>query len=83
LAEDKYEPFAQYHQEHLGLDINTITMTIIWPIYKRLAFRKYLKENWLAPIVRRTSEKCAAHVLGILCSVGDISPIGAFLAMCL
>jgi hypothetical protein len=31
--------------------------------------------------MRQKSAKCAAHVLGILRSVGDISPIGAFLAM--
>jgi hypothetical protein len=81
LAEDKYEPFAHYHQEHLGIDINTRTMTVLWPIYKRLACCKYLKENCLAPIVWRKSAKRAAHVLGVLRSVGDISPIGTFLAM--
>jgi hypothetical protein len=32
LAEDKYEPFAHYHQEHLGLDINTRTVMVIWLI---------------------------------------------------
>jgi hypothetical protein len=83
LVEDKYELFAHYQQEHLGLDINTITMMVIWHVYKRLAFRKYLEENWLLPIVRRKSAKCSAHVLAVLRSVGDIPPIGAFLSMCL
>jgi hypothetical protein len=54
---------------------------VLWPIYKRLAFRKYLEDNWLAPVVHRKSANCAAHVLGVLRSVGDISPIGTFLAM--
>jgi hypothetical protein len=56
-------------------------MMVLWTVYKRLCFRKFLEENWLAPIVRQKSAKCAAHVLGILRSVGDISPIGAFLAI--
>jgi hypothetical protein len=56
-------------------------MMIIWPIYKWIAFRKYLEENWLTPVVRRKSAKCAAHVLGFLRSVGDISSIGVFLAI--
>jgi hypothetical protein len=34
LAEDKYEPFTHYNHEHLGLDINTRTSTILWPVYK-------------------------------------------------
>jgi hypothetical protein len=56
-------------------------MTVLLYVYKRLAFRKYLKKNWLAPIVRRTSVKCAVHILGVLRSIGDVSPICAFLAM--
>jgi hypothetical protein len=33
-GEDKYEyePFAHYHQEHLGLDINARTMMVLWPV---------------------------------------------------
>jgi hypothetical protein len=53
---------------------------VIFPyVYKRISFRKYPEENWLAPVVRRESAECAAHVLGVLRSVGDISPIGALL----
>jgi hypothetical protein len=81
LAEDKYEPFAHYHQEQLGLNINRRTMMVLCPVYKRLAFRQYLEENWLAPVVSRKWVKCAAHVPGVLRSIGDISPIGAFLAI--
>jgi hypothetical protein len=81
LAEDKYEPFTHYHQEHLGLNIKTRTMMVLWPFYKRLSFRKYLEENWLTPIDRRKSAKCTSRVLGVLRSICDISPIDAFLAM--
>jgi hypothetical protein len=73
--------FNHYHQEHLGIDINTRTTTVLWPVYKRLAFRKYIKETWLTPIAWRTSAKCAAHVMGVLCSAREILPIGAFLSM--
>jgi hypothetical protein len=70
-----------YHQEHFGLDINTRTMMVIWRVYKRLELHTYLEDNWLAPVIRQKSAKCAAHVLGVLRSLGDISPISAFLAM--
>jgi hypothetical protein len=43
------------------------------------AFRKYLEEKWRAPIIR----KMCPRVPGVLRSVGGISPIGVFLAMCL
>jgi hypothetical protein len=52
LAEKEYEPFTHYHQDHLGLNINIRSMTFLWSVYKRLAFHKYLEENWIAPIVR-------------------------------
>jgi hypothetical protein len=81
LEEEKYEPFAHYHQEHLGLDINTRTTTVLWPGYKRITFRKYLEENWPVPVIHRKSANCAAHVVEVLHSIGDILPIGAFLAM--
>jgi hypothetical protein len=62
LADDKYEPFAHYHHEQLGLGINTRKMMFIWSVYKWMAFRKYLEENWLAPVVRRKLAKCAANM---------------------
>jgi hypothetical protein len=40
-----------------------------------------MEDNWLAPVVRRKLAKYAAHVLGVLWSIGDISPIGTFLTM--
>jgi hypothetical protein len=66
LIKDKYEPFTHYHQEHLDPNINTSTMLVLWPIYKRLSFHKYLEENWLVPFVHRKLTKCAVYVLGIL-----------------
>jgi hypothetical protein len=57
-VEKKYQSFTHFHQENTGLDINTRLMLIIWTIYKRLAFRKYSEENWLASTERRQHDLC-------------------------
>jgi hypothetical protein len=78
LAEVKYEPFTHYRQKHLDLNINILLMMVLWSIYKWLAFRKYLEENLLTPTINRKVAKCAAHILGVLRSIGGIFPIGMF-----
>jgi hypothetical protein len=34
LTEEKYEPFTNYHQEHMCIDINTRTLMVFCHIYK-------------------------------------------------
>jgi len=75
---DKWDFVINHIMRYLGFDINSRTMTVTWPIEKRLRLRAII-EDWIANPTRTPRDM--AKLLGIIRSAGVLSPLGIYLSI--
>jgi hypothetical protein len=82
IAPDKWDPIVSYIVLFLGYKINSRTMMVTWPYYKRKALLDEIEEALAAP-QRCITPKLAASILGKIRSVYDVAPWGPYISFSL
>jgi hypothetical protein len=82
IAPDKWDPVVSYIVLFLGYKINSRTMMVTWPYYKRTALLAEIEEA-LAARQRCITPKLAASILGKIRSVYDVAPWGPYISFSL
>jgi hypothetical protein len=80
IAPDKWDPTVSYVVLFLGYQINSRTMMVTWPLYKRQALYLEIKEALRS---RNITPKQSASILGKIRAVGDIAPWGPYISFSL
>jgi hypothetical protein len=78
MAEDKWSNVASYLVLFLGFYINSRTMTVTWPLYKRLALYEDIKTALASP--RKVTPRMTASIIGKVRSAGEIAPWGPYIS---
>jgi hypothetical protein len=81
MAADKWHTLANYIVLFLGYYINSRTMMVTWPLYKRMALIEDIQIALQSP--RKVPPKVAASILGKVRSAGDIALWGPYLSFSL
>jgi hypothetical protein len=76
----KWDPIAAADMIFLGFHICTRSMTVAWPVPKRLALATLLDTHCLARPCR-LSVKLVATILGTVRNAAYVAPIGVFLSL--
>ena len=82
IAPDKWDPVVSYIVLFLGYRINSRTMMVTWPYYKRMALLAEI-EAAVAARNRCITPKLAASILGKIRSVYDVAPWGPYISFSL
>jgi hypothetical protein len=82
IAPDKWDPVVNYIVLFLGYKINSRTLTVTWPYYKRAALLLEI-ESALEASNRCITPKLAASILGKIRSVYDVAPWGPYISFSL
>ena len=81
LQMDKWESDISERFRFLGFDVDTHSMTITWPRYKREALKQEITEILARTGNRRfVSPKEMAHLVGVVRSASEVAPWGTFLS---
>ena len=81
MAEAKWHNIASYIVLFLGYSINSPTMQVTWPLYKRQALLVDIEKALQSP--RKVPMKVTASILGKVQAVGQIAPWGAYITFSL
>ena len=82
IAPDKWDPLVSFTVLFLGYLINSRTLMVTWPYYKR----KALLDEIMAALATRSrciTPKLAASILGKIRSVYDVAPWGPYISFSL
>ena len=79
LQQDKWIPLVSETFQFLGFKIDTRSMTVAWPFYKRKALYEELQEI-LKRKPKYVTPKEMAHIVGVIRSASSIAPWGTFLS---
>ena len=79
LSEEKFEKAAAWLMEHLGLEINTRLMRIIFPASKRTALLEIIDRDW--KVGAQMTISVSAVILGHLRTAAAIQPLGAYFSI--
>jgi hypothetical protein len=82
IAPDKWDPLVSYIVLFLGYKINSRTLMVTWPYYKRTALLDEITEA-LTSKSRCITPKLAASILGKIRSVYDVAPWGPYISFSL
>jgi hypothetical protein len=82
IAPDKWDPVVTYIVLFLGYKINSHTLTVTWPYYKRAVLLLEI-EAALDARSRCITPKLAASILGKIRSVYDVAPWGPYISFSL
>jgi hypothetical protein len=80
LSAEKWRDTASYVMEFLGFEICTRSMTVRWPVPKRLALKAYIEEKWLARPCRVHPREIAS-LLGTVRNAAFVAPLGNHLSI--
>jgi hypothetical protein len=80
IAPDKWDPVVSYIVLFLGYQINSRTMMVTWPLYKRQDLYAEIQEALRA---RTITPKQSASILGKIRAVGEIAPWGPYISFSL
>jgi hypothetical protein len=84
LQDEKWDPEISHIMMYLGFIINSRTMTVSWPLYKREElYQELIAIVYLPKSKRHMTPKQVASVLGKLRSAIQISPWGVYLSFAL
>jgi hypothetical protein len=75
IAPNKWDSTVSFSVLFLGYHINSRSMMVTWPFYKRQALYDDIQDA-LKSQNRSITPKLAASILGKICSVGGIAPWG-------
>jgi hypothetical protein len=78
IAADKWVNTASFVVLFLGFYINSRSMTVTWPLYKRQALYEDIQAALASP--RKVTPKLAASIIGKLRSASAIAPWGPYLS---
>jgi hypothetical protein len=78
MAADKWETTASFLVLFLGYYINSRTMTVTWPLYKRQALHADIQAALENP--RHVSPKMVASIIGKVRSAGEIAQWGPYIS---
>jgi hypothetical protein len=78
MAEDKWANTASYVVLFLGFYINSRSMTVTWPLYKRLALYDDIQVALASP--RKVTPRMTASIIGKVRSAGEIAPWGPYIS---
>jgi hypothetical protein len=80
LSEEKWRDQAHYMMEFLGFEVCTRTMSVRWPVAKRLALKAVIEEKWLAaPCCIQLRD--IAVLLGTIRNAAFVAPLGNYLSI--
>ena len=79
LSEEKFVPSASHTMEQLGLDIDTRSMRVIYPLPKRTALLSLIDDGWSAGSPK--SQRQIATLLGHLRTAATILPLGSYFSI--
>jgi hypothetical protein len=82
IAPDKWDPIVSYIFLFLGYRVNSRTLMVTWPLYKRKALHEEIVEA-LNSKHRCVTPKLAASILGKIRSVYDVAPWGPYISFSL
>lgn len=77
MAADKWENVASYLVLFLGFYINSRSMLVTWPLYKRQALYADIQLALANP--RKVTPRMTASIMGKVRSAGEIAPWGPYL----
>jgi hypothetical protein len=80
LSAEKWRDTAHYAMEFLGFEICTRSMTVRWPVPKRLALKAYIDEKWRDRPCR-VSPRDVASLLGTVRNAAFVAPLGNHLSI--
>jgi hypothetical protein len=78
MAEDKWANTASYVVLFLGFYINSRSMTVTWPLYKRQALYDDIQVALASP--RKVTPRMTASIIGKVRSAGEIAPWGPYIS---
>ena len=78
MAEDKWSNVASYLVLFLGFYINSRTMTVTWPLYKRQALYADIQMALASPC--KVTPRMTASIIGKVRSAGEIAPWGPYIS---
>jgi hypothetical protein len=81
MAADKWDPNVNFVVLFLGYRINSRSLHVTWPRYKRIDLHADIQTALQKP--REVSPKIVASILGKVRSVGDVAPWGPYLSFSL
>jgi hypothetical protein len=82
LTPNKWDPLVSFIVIFLGYMINSRTLMVTWPFYKRTALRDEILDA-LTARSRCITPKLAASILGKVWSVYDVAPWGPYISFSL
>jgi hypothetical protein len=82
IAPDKWDPIVSFTVLFLGYRINSRTMMVTWPYYKREALYAEIQEALHSKRGTITPRQ-SASILGKIRSVGDVAPWGPYISFSL
>lgn len=80
LSEEKWRDTASYLMDFLGFEVCTRTMTVRWPVEKRLALKQVIAEKWMA-LPCRLAPREIASLLGTIRNAAFVAPLGNHLSI--
>ncbi len=81
MAADKWEISATHIALFLGYLINSRTLVVTWPLYKRAALYEDIQQALAAPT--KVPPKLAASIMGKVRAAGEIAPWGPYISFSL
>jgi hypothetical protein len=78
MAEDKWANLASYIVLFLGYYINSRSMTVTWPLYKRQALYADIQTALASP--RTVTPRMTASIIGKVRAAGEIAPWGPYIS---
>ena len=81
MSAEKWEPTASFIVLFLGYLINSRTMVVTWPLYKRQALLLDIQKALANP--RRAPVQTVASIMGKVRSAADIAPWGPYVSLSL
>ena len=78
MAEEKWANTASYLVLFLGFYINSRSMTVTWPLYKRQALYADIQLALASP--RKVTPRMTASIIGKVRSAGEIAPWGPYIS---
>jgi hypothetical protein len=81
MAADKWEIIASHVVLFLGYYINSRTLMVTWPLYKRVALHADIQLALQAP--NQVPPKVAASIMGKVRAAGEIAPWGPYISFSL
>jgi hypothetical protein len=80
ISEEKWRDTASPLMEFLGFEVCTRTMTVRWPVEKRLALKQLIEDKWMS-LPCRLAPRDIASLLGTVRNAAFVAPLGNHLSI--